>query len=149
VQCPECEFRNPDASKFCARCGAGLARPTCPECDAEIVADARFCNHCGYRLDGEPEADPPSSPQSLAQRFQTLEAESPDAVGDVRTVHHVGENRFVTVPDTVQSVVLSRVDRLDAELRHVLQTASVIGRVFRRSVLERVATQSTDIEQAL
>jgi predicted ATPase len=53
------------------------------------------------------------------------------------------------VPDTVQSVVLSRVDRLDAELRHVLQTASVIGRVFRRSVLERVATQSTDIEQAL
>jgi tetratricopeptide (TPR) repeat protein len=41
------------------------------------------------------------------------------------------------------------VDRLEDELRHVLQSASVIGRVFRRRVLERVATQSSDIEQAL
>ncbi|MAF10083.1 hypothetical protein CMK11_06485 [Candidatus Poribacteria bacterium] len=55
----------------------------------------------------------------------------------------------VTVPETVQSIALSRVDRLEAELRHVLQSASVIGRVFRRRVLERVATQSSDIEQAL
>ena len=55
----------------------------------------------------------------------------------------------VTVPETVQSVVLTRVDRLEAELRHVLQSASVIGRVFRRRVLERVATQASDIEQAL
>ena len=60
-----------------------------------------------------------------------------------------GAIESVTVPETVQSVVLTRVDRLEAELRHVLQSASVIGRVFRRRVLERVATQSSDIEQAL
>ena len=43
----------------------------------------------------------------------------------------------VTVPKTVQSVVLTRVDRLEAELRHVLQSASVIGRVFRRREPQR------------
>ena len=67
--------------------------------------------------------------------------------GDVWTAAEGIES--VTVPETVQGIVLSRVDRLEDELRHVLQSASVIGRVFRRRVLERVATQSSDIEQAL
>ena len=67
--------------------------------------------------------------------------------GDVWTAAEGIES--VAVPETVQSIVLSRVDRLEAELRHVLQSASVIGRVFPRRVLERVATQSSDIEQAL
>jgi class 3 adenylate cyclase/tetratricopeptide (TPR) repeat protein len=129
VQCPECDFRNPDASKFCAQCGAGLARPTCPECDAEIVADARFCNHCGHRLDSDHEAEAGPAPQSLAQRFETLEADSPDAVSDIRTVHHVGENRFVTVlfADMTSSVATTHGLRADeaAELVNRLLSAMV------------------------
>jgi tetratricopeptide (TPR) repeat protein len=42
----------------------------------------------------------------------------------------------VTVPESVQSVIRSRVDRLGPELKRVLQTASVMGRLFRRRVLE-------------
>jgi DNA-binding SARP family transcriptional activator/class 3 adenylate cyclase len=42
------------------------------------------------------------------------------------------------VPTTVQQVILGRIDRLDEPLRLLVQTASVIGRVFRRRVLERV-----------
>jgi DNA-binding SARP family transcriptional activator/tetratricopeptide (TPR) repeat protein len=45
------------------------------------------------------------------------------------------------VPGTIQQVILGRMDRLDEGLRRLLQTASVIGRVFRRRVLESVATE--------
>ena len=45
------------------------------------------------------------------------------------------------VPGTIQQVIVGRVDRLDEGLRRLLLTASVIGRVFRRRVLEMVSGQ--------
>src|SRR5439155_10364490 len=42
----------------------------------------------------------------------------------------------IAVPESVQSVILSRVDRLERNLRGVLESASVIGRLFRRRLLE-------------
>jgi class 3 adenylate cyclase/tetratricopeptide (TPR) repeat protein len=54
-----------------------------------------------------------------------------------------------TVPDTIQSVILSRVDRLPRDLRRVLQRASVIGRAFDPQVLERVLPDGTDLPRAL
>jgi predicted ATPase/DNA-binding SARP family transcriptional activator/predicted negative regulator of RcsB-dependent stress response len=59
------------------------------------------------------------------------------------------ESQEVAVPDTVQSVILSRVDRLDEHLKHVLQAASVIGRVFRRQVLVHVMRAEAHLESAL
>jgi DNA-binding SARP family transcriptional activator/class 3 adenylate cyclase len=53
------------------------------------------------------------------------------------------------VPGSVQSVILSRVDRLDGELRRVLESASVMGRLFRRRLLEQVEAPETGIERAL
>lgn len=55
----------------------------------------------------------------------------------------------VSVPESIQSVVLSRVDRLEEELRHVLQSASVIGHLFRRRLLEQVTEQEQTLEQDL
>ena len=43
----------------------------------------------------------------------------------------------VSVPTTIQGVLLSRIDRLSGDLKHVLQVASVIGRVFSQTVLEQ------------
>jgi len=54
-----------------------------------------------------------------------------------------------SVPESIQSVVLSRVDRLEEELRHVLQSASVIGHLFRRRLLEQVTEQEQTLEQDL
>lgn len=48
------------------------------------------------------------------------------------------------VPDTLQGVIMARVDRLSALERRVLQTASVIGRVFSRRVLARVMEGITE-----
>jgi hypothetical protein len=45
----------------------------------------------------------------------------------------------IDVPDTIQSMLLSRVDRLEDETKYVLQCASVIGRLFRYRLLEHLA----------
>jgi len=55
----------------------------------------------------------------------------------------------INVPDTIQSVVLSRVDRLQAEARYVLQCASVIGRLFKYRLLEHLAHQERDLDRHL
>ena len=51
------------------------------------------------------------------------------------------------VPDTIQSVVLARVDRLQEDAKRVLQCASVIGRLFKYSLLSHLAQQERDIDQ--
>jgi class 3 adenylate cyclase/tetratricopeptide (TPR) repeat protein len=55
----------------------------------------------------------------------------------------------IDVPDTIQSVLLSRVDRLQAETRYVLQCASVIGRLFRYRLLDHLAQHERDLEEHL
>ena len=55
----------------------------------------------------------------------------------------------ITLPESVQSVLLSRLDRLTDELQHVLQVASVIGRVFERRVLARAIDTEVALERAL
>jgi tetratricopeptide (TPR) repeat protein/regulation of enolase protein 1 (concanavalin A-like superfamily) len=50
------------------------------------------------------------------------------------------------VPDTIQSVVLARVDRLQAEAKHVLQCASVIGRLFRYRLLQHISHQEQELD---
>jgi class 3 adenylate cyclase/tetratricopeptide (TPR) repeat protein len=45
----------------------------------------------------------------------------------------------VDVPDTVQGVIMARLDRLDEEPKKAIQTAAVIGREFTARLLERIA----------
>jgi tetratricopeptide (TPR) repeat protein/regulation of enolase protein 1 (concanavalin A-like superfamily) len=53
----------------------------------------------------------------------------------------------ISVPDTIQSVVLARVDRLASEARYVLQCASVIGRLFRHRLLKHISHQEQKLDQ--
>jgi len=53
------------------------------------------------------------------------------------------------VPDTIQSVVLARVDRLQAEAKHVLRCAAVIGRLFKYRLLEQLTRQERELNQHL
>jgi class 3 adenylate cyclase/tetratricopeptide (TPR) repeat protein len=43
------------------------------------------------------------------------------------------------IPDTVQALIAARIDRLAADEKRVLQTAALIGRVFWRGALDRLA----------
>jgi class 3 adenylate cyclase/tetratricopeptide (TPR) repeat protein len=49
MRCAACEHANPDSARFCAQCGASLAR-RCPACGAEVGATQRFCTGCGAGL---------------------------------------------------------------------------------------------------
>jgi eukaryotic-like serine/threonine-protein kinase len=63
---------------------------------------------------------------------------------------HVADPRApVAVPDSVQAVIASRVDRLDDDAKQVLRAASVIGHVADRAVLEAVVPEIEDVDRAL
>jgi predicted ATPase len=49
-----------------------------------------------------------------------------------------GVERSLGVPESVQALILSRVDRLEEGLKRVLHVASVVGRLFRRRLLEQL-----------
>ena len=56
-----------------------------------------------------------------------------------RTVVEQGTDApFLTVPDTVQAVLLARIDRLPATAKRLLQTAAVIGKGVALPLLQAV-----------
>jgi class 3 adenylate cyclase/tetratricopeptide (TPR) repeat protein len=59
-----------------------------------------------------------------------------------------GEIREIDIPGTLQGVIAARIDRLEAEKKTTLQTASVIGRVFQERVLAQLTAEAM-AEQAL
>ncbi|GAC1476859.1 MAG: hypothetical protein NVS1B4_18510 [Gemmatimonadaceae bacterium] len=65
--------------------------------------------------------------------------------GDAVVVDTAGMARL---PDTVQSVIRTRVDRLDTPARDVLRVASVVGRDFGREILARVIDASVTLGSA-
>ncbi|MEX1253421.1 MAG: adenylate/guanylate cyclase domain-containing protein [Dehalococcoidia bacterium] len=56
---------------------------------------------------------------------------------------------LVVVPNTVQEVILSRIDRLEVEARQAIQLASVIGREFTVRLLDRISDVDTELDSAL
>src|SRR3954454_21163525 len=56
-----------------------------------------------------------------------------------RMLLEADDNRPDRIPDTIQALVAARIDRLEPVEKRLLQHASVIGRVFWRGALERVA----------
>ena len=53
------------------------------------------------------------------------------------------------IPDTLQGVLLARIDRLAEDVRDTLQTASVIGRSFFFKLLEAIAEDEHELEAHL
>ncbi len=55
----------------------------------------------------------------------------------------------IDIPETLTGVLTSRIDRLDEPVKRILQIASVIGRVFPRSVLKAVSDDVADSSEQL
>ncbi len=74
---------------------------------------------------------------------------SPTEIGALRRQQGIsGQSGALSssqVPDTIQDVIMSRIDRLEESPKRTLQLASVIGREFAVSLLETIA----DIEEPL
>jgi class 3 adenylate cyclase/tetratricopeptide (TPR) repeat protein len=79
--------------------------------------------------------------QSLLASEQIAIGEHGVAVADRLTVDDV--------PTTVQSIIQSRVDRIEEEPRRALQSAAVIGKLFSRNLLAKMVGGELDLDRAL
>ncbi|MBI3112676.1 MAG: protein kinase [Ignavibacteriales bacterium] len=59
------------------------------------------------------------------------------------------DNVEAGVPETIQGVIMARIDRLEHRIRDVLLDASVIGREFSRPVLEHVVARKNEVVPSL
>jgi class 3 adenylate cyclase/tetratricopeptide (TPR) repeat protein len=66
--------------------------------------------------------------------------------GDYRMVKGITE---VSVPDTIQGIIMARLDRLGEDGKRTVQLASVIGRQFLVRLLERIAGLTGQLEGLL
>ena len=57
MQCPKCQFENPEGIKFCGHCGAKLEK-MCPSCNSASPPNFKFCGECGHKLDAPVETSP-------------------------------------------------------------------------------------------
>jgi len=80
-------------------------------------------------------------------------------------IHHLIERGFITqkgdswavdpeigeigVPETLQGILLARIDRLDEDIRRTLQMASVIGRSFQYRLLNAISQAGKQLDDHL
>ena len=64
-------------------------------------------------------------------------------------VERHGMGAVIAVPDTIQGVLMARIDRLPEQPKRVLQTASVLGREFSRDLLGAVWDEAGPLEPQL
>ncbi len=60
-----------------------------------------------------------------------------------------GKITSVVIPETIQDVLMARIDRLDEETRQLLKNASVIGRYFFYKILNEVAKSIGKLDERL
>ena len=108
MQCPECQFENPEGTKFCGECGAKLER-LCPSCNSSSPPNFKFCGECGHRL---LPADDIFKQKSDSENLPTPSSrkESPSDIAPA-----AGERKHVTVlfSDLIGYTAMS--ERLDPE----------------------------------
>lgn len=63
--------------------------------------------------------------------------------------HATRDIQDIAVPDTLAAVILTRLDRLEENTRHVAQSASVLGRQFHYGPLTALYPPGTELEKAL
>jgi class 3 adenylate cyclase/tetratricopeptide (TPR) repeat protein len=70
MQCPKCQFENPEDSLFCGDCGAAL-EVSCPNCGSTPPPKFKFCNKCGHDL-SKPPKEPPKD-LSFDQKIEKIQ----------------------------------------------------------------------------
>ncbi len=67
----------------------------------------------------------------------------------IRALAEQPDGRQERIPDTLQALIASRIDRLPAAPRRLLQRASVMGRVFLEGALVHLSADLDDVEATL
>ena len=112
MKCPQCQFDNPGAMKFCGECGAKL-EIICPECNFSNPPQFKFCGECGQNL--TPHQKAPSidyaQPESYTPKFLA------DKILTTRSSIE-GERKLVTVLFADVANYTSISEKLDPEEVH-------------------------------
>ena len=88
------------------------------------------------------------NPFFLEEVCEALREEGALAMTD-GVVAAAGDSAALHVPETVQGVLRTRIDRLQSDARDVLRVASVIGREFTRGILEDVVEPRDELPVSL
>lgn len=73
--------------------------------------------------------------ESIVHSFREQKVVEPIDENQYRLTKEINE---IEVPNTLQDVILSRIDRLDEHAQAVLKTASVIGRIFMHDLVKNL-----------
>ena len=132
MQCPKCQFENPEGIKFCGECGAKLEK-ICPSCNFSNPPQFKFCGECGQNLIPPSEAplqDLPFNqnllkyqrylPKDLAEKIlaqrEKIEGERKqvtvmfcDLEGFTPLSEKVGPEEIYTIMDEVYEILIHKV----------------------------------------
>jgi len=114
MQCPNCQFDNPEGSVFCGKCGSSLEiEVVCPNCGSKAPSDFKFCNKCGHDLTKQEEIPPIDygKPRSYTPKFLA------DKILTNRSTIE-GERKLVTVLFADVANYTSISEKLDPEEAH-------------------------------
>jgi hypothetical protein len=95
MQCPKCQFENPEGIKFCGQCGVKLER-ICSSCNSSNPPNFRFCGQCGQKLDGPAETS--LKDLSFDEKLTKIQK---------------------YLPKGITEKILSQKDRIEGERKHV------------------------------
>ena len=97
MQCPNCQFQNPEGSNFCLDCGKKLEQK-CPQCENFLPTGAKFCNKCGQKLTNN--STPSYKEISIDEKFDRIQRYLPEGLVEKILSQRKkieGERRQVTI----------------------------------------------------
>ena len=97
MQCPKCQFDNPDDSNFCLECGQKLEQK-CPQCEKALPGGAKFCNGCGRKLTAK--STPSQKEFSFDEKIDKIQRYLPEGLTEKILAQRdriEGERKQVTV----------------------------------------------------
>ena len=115
MKCPQCQFENPDGSKFCLECGSRFEIP-CPECGNPLPPTAKFCNECGHSLTLP--SEPPPKDLSFDEKIAKIQRYLPEGLTEKilsQRERIEGERKQVTVMFCDMEGFTALTERLEPE----------------------------------
>jgi len=99
VKCPKCQFKNPEGSNFCNKCG-GKLEIVCQECGKINPLGSSFCNGCGKDLTVSSPTQAPPVELSFEEKLENIRRYLPGGLTEKILAQRgkiEGERKQVTV----------------------------------------------------